>query len=90
MQTDAFAYSSLWNYNPRNTDEAGDEWNHENFSWFSEEKRQDMLYQRLLRSERLESQSDNTTGHSDLDLGARMLNEIVVGLIRKHAYIGPS
>lgn len=49
-----------------------------------------MLYQRLLRSERLESQSDSTTGHSDLDLGARMLNETVVGLIRMHAYSGPS
>jgi hypothetical protein len=49
-----------------------------------------MLYQRLLRSERLESQADNTTGHSDFDLGARMLNEIVVGLIRMHAYSGSS
>lgn len=49
-----------------------------------------MLYQRLLRSERLESQADYTTGHFDLDLGARMLNEIVVGLIRMHAYSEPS
>jgi hypothetical protein len=44
-----------------------------------------MLYQRLLRSERLEGQSDSTLGHSDLDLGARMLNEIVVGFVRKHS-----
>jgi hypothetical protein len=27
---------SLWNYNPDNTDEAGDDWNGENFSWFSD------------------------------------------------------
>jgi hypothetical protein len=25
----------LWNYNPSNTDQAGDDWNGENFSWFS-------------------------------------------------------
>lgn len=26
---------TLWNYNPYNDDEAGDDWNGENFSWFS-------------------------------------------------------
>ncbi|KAF9531115.1 cytoplasmic protein [Crepidotus variabilis] len=26
---------NLWNYNPDNTDERGDDWNGENFSWFS-------------------------------------------------------
>lgn len=28
-------HPSLWNYNPHNTDLAGDDWNGENFSWFS-------------------------------------------------------
>jgi len=27
---------SLWNYNPDNTDQEGDNWNGENFSWFSQ------------------------------------------------------
>ncbi|KDQ56751.1 glycoside hydrolase family 5 protein [Jaapia argillacea MUCL 33604] len=26
---------TLWNYNPSNTDQLGDDWNGENFSWFS-------------------------------------------------------
>ncbi|KAJ9121910.1 hypothetical protein QFC24_004492 [Naganishia onofrii] len=26
---------NLWTYNPSNTDEVGDDWNYENFSWFS-------------------------------------------------------
>jgi hypothetical protein len=29
---------TLWNYNPANTDRDGDEWNGENFSWFSAER----------------------------------------------------
>lgn len=69
---------SLWNYNPRNTDEAGDEWNHENFSWFSEDKRKDKLYERLLSSDRPENGQDQSVKPEDLDLGARMLDEIVV------------
>lgn len=27
---------SLWNYNPHNTDSHGDDWNSENFSWYSD------------------------------------------------------
>lgn len=29
---------SLWNYNPSNDDENGDDWNGENFSWFSRKR----------------------------------------------------
>ncbi|KIK68366.1 glycoside hydrolase family 5 protein [Collybiopsis luxurians FD-317 M1] len=29
---------TLWNYNPYNTDSAGDDWNGENFSWFSKRR----------------------------------------------------
>ncbi|KAJ3722722.1 glycoside hydrolase family 5 protein [Lentinula guzmanii] len=37
---------TLWNYNPYNTDLAGDEWNGENFSWFSQSRAlpRDLLY----------------------------------------------
>ncbi|PPQ71478.1 hypothetical protein CVT25_013388 [Psilocybe cyanescens] len=29
---------TLWNYNPENDDERGDDWNGENFSWFSKKR----------------------------------------------------
>ena len=68
---------SLWTYNPRNNDEVGDAWNHENFSWYSEEKRQDLLYARFLRMGR-PNEDQLAAQASDLDIGARMLDEIVV------------
>jgi hypothetical protein len=68
---------SLWTYNPRNNDQVGDAWNHENFSWYSEEKRQDLLYARFLRMGR-PNEDELATQASDLDIGARMLDEIVV------------
>lgn len=36
----SFAHFSLWNYNPHNTDSHGDDWNSENFSWYSDALRQ--------------------------------------------------
>lgn len=33
-----FLPHSLWNYNPDNTDQEGDNWNGENFSWFSQRR----------------------------------------------------
>jgi hypothetical protein len=72
-------HRSLWTYNPRNTDENGDEWNFENFSWFSEDKRQELLWARFLESDLPEKGAQaKTCDDDDLDLGARMLDEIVV------------
>lgn len=31
-------HASLWNYNPENDDSRGDDWNGENFSWFSDSR----------------------------------------------------
>ncbi|TDL16620.1 glycoside hydrolase family 5 protein [Rickenella mellea] len=56
---------TLWNYNPYNDDVAGDDWNGENFSWFS-------------RSRALDS--PNLQYHqtcADLDHGGRILRSVV-------------
>jgi hypothetical protein len=62
--TDSVSYR-LWNYNPLNEDSTGDQWNGENFSWFSK------FRARKLGMGTLE-QSDVT-----LDDGGRILESIV-------------
>lgn len=57
--------SRLWNYNPYNTDERGDDWNGENFSWFS----------RRRASPLAELSFEQTS--AGLDEGARILPAIV-------------
>jgi hypothetical protein len=69
--------NSLWTYNPSNNDKQGDAWNHENFSWFSEERRQDLLYARFLRMSKPDQQQVDDQA-TDLDVGGRLLDEIVV------------
>ena len=56
---------SLWNYNPNNSDVEGDNWNGENFSWFSHRRG---LPASLLYFEQTASSLDN---------GARILQSIV-------------
>ncbi|KXN81028.1 hypothetical protein AN958_06274, partial [Leucoagaricus sp. SymC.cos] len=56
---------TLWNYNPDNTDEEGDEWNGENFSWFSQRRAMPNF---LLEYEQ-------TSPH--LDGGGRILDAVV-------------
>lgn len=58
-------YLSLWNYNPYNTDPAGDEWNGENFSWFSRSR---ALPSSLLYHEQASPSLDN---------GGRILPSVV-------------
>lgn len=60
---------SLWNYNPGNNDTLGDDWNFENFSWFSE--------QDLDERTRLGAQG------KELDEGCRLLKAFVVSFIRE-------
>lgn len=55
----------LWNYNPDNTDLYGDDWNGENFSWFSRN--------RALPSSLLGYSQDDPT----LDNGGRILSSVV-------------
>ena len=55
----------LWNYNPFNDDQKGDDWNGENFSWFSR--------QRALPSSLLYYEQDAVT----LDNGGRILPSVV-------------
>ncbi|WVQ85927.1 hypothetical protein IAT38_008095 [Cryptococcus sp. DSM 104549] len=54
---------NLWTYNPSNRDDIGDDWNAENFSWYSEHN----------RSKALKKNEDST----DLSAGARLLDVIV-------------
>jgi len=62
--------SSLWNYNPENDDSRGDDWNGENFSWFSDSRA---------------SHRSTTSGQTlvlaqdakELDLGGRILDAVV-------------
>ncbi|KAI1792651.1 glycoside hydrolase family 5 protein [Ganoderma leucocontextum] len=56
---------TLWNYNPDNDDHAGDDWNGENFSWFSRK--------RALPSSWL----DYTQTSPTLDNGGRILRAVV-------------
>lgn len=56
---------TLWNYNPLNADDTGDEWNGENFSWFSK--------RRALPAMMLDFEQD-TIG---LDQGGRILEAVV-------------
>lgn len=55
----------LWNYNPDNDDHAGDDWNGENFSWFSRK--------RALPSSWLDYAQTSPT----LDNGGRILRAVV-------------
>ncbi|KAJ3716397.1 glycoside hydrolase superfamily [Lentinula raphanica] len=56
---------TLWNYNPYNTDLAGDDWNGENFSWFSRSR---ALPRELLYYEQSSPSLDN---------GGRILSAVV-------------
>ncbi|KAG9226684.1 hypothetical protein CCMSSC00406_0006091 [Pleurotus cornucopiae] len=56
---------TLWNYNPDNDDKRGDDWNGENFSWFSR--------QRALPSSMLSYEQDSAS----LDNGGRILDSVV-------------
>ncbi len=56
---------SLWNYNPDNDDRTGDDWNGENFSWFSQK--------RALPSSWLDHKQTSPT----LDNGGRILRAVV-------------
>ena len=63
-------HASLWNYNPENDDSRGDDWNGENFSWFSNSRA---------------SHRSKTSGQTpvlaqdtkELDLGGRILDAVV-------------
>ncbi|KAF8630871.1 hypothetical protein AX17_005230 [Amanita inopinata Kibby_2008] len=56
---------TLWNYNPHSDDRKGDDWNGENFSWFSRK--------RALPPMLLDYEQDTPT----LDNGARILDAVV-------------
>jgi hypothetical protein len=63
-------HASLWNYNPENDDSRGDDWNGENFSWFSN-----------LRASHRSTTSGQTLvlaqDAKELDLGGRILDAVV-------------
>lgn len=59
------SFKRLWNYNPLNSDQIGDDWNGENFSWFSR--------RRALPPSLLYYEQDAPS----LDNGARILPAIV-------------
>ncbi|KAH0831249.1 glycoside hydrolase family 5 protein [Lanmaoa asiatica] len=61
----SLASFTLWNYNPDNTDAHGDDWNGENFSWFSR--------QRALPPSLLDFEQSSFT----LDNGGRILPSVV-------------
>jgi hypothetical protein len=63
-------HASLWNYNPENDDSSGDDWNGENFSWFSNSRASH-------RSTTLEQTLALAQDANELDLGGRILDAVV-------------
>jgi hypothetical protein len=64
------SYASLWNYNPENDDSRGDNWNGENFSWFSNSRVGPLL---ASSGQALSLAQDA----KELDLGGRILDAVV-------------
>ncbi|KAF8328906.1 glycoside hydrolase family 5 protein [Cantharellus anzutake] len=62
---------NLWNYNPDNTDEKGDHWNGENFSWFSNSRARSRPFLDGLIDHGRHQNEDS------LDEGGRLLDVIV-------------
>lgn len=60
---------SLWNYNPENDDSRGDDWNGENFSWFSNSR----VGPHTASGQTLVLAQDA----KELDLGGRILDAVV-------------
>lgn len=71
-----FGFGSLWNYNPLNTDEWGDSWNNESFSWFSTSA---VTEERLERAAKLAAEEGEDETMAMLNVGARILDAIEVG-----------
>lgn len=69
LETNAVHFN-LWNYNPANRDDVGDDWNAESFSWFSEDNRR-----KAIAAAPADQQAAMAT---DLDVGARLLDVLVV------------
>lgn len=65
----SLVHFSLWAYNPHNTDSHGDDWNSENFSWYSDASRH-------LEIEDA-PESDRSLVASSPDTGGRLLGVIV-------------
>jgi hypothetical protein len=66
----AILHASLWNYNPENDDSSGDNWNGENFSWFSNSR---AGYRSMTSGQTLALAQDA----NELDLGGRILDAVV-------------
>lgn len=60
---------NLWNYNPLNTDALGDDWNAENFSWYSDANRQ--------RTLDAAPASEAAVAATSPDTGGRLLDALV-------------
>jgi hypothetical protein len=65
----------LWNYNPLNSDQHGDSWNEENFSWFSSS---DVTEERLEAASKLAVEHGEDETMAMLNIGARILDAIEV------------
>jgi hypothetical protein len=63
-------HTSLCNYNPKNDDSRGDDWNGENFSWFSNSR---ASHRNTTPGQKLVLAQDA----SELDLGGRILDAVV-------------
>ncbi|GAA5899696.1 uncharacterized protein JCM6883_005961 [Sporobolomyces salmoneus] len=64
---------NFWNYNPLNTDQWGDSWNNENFSWFSTSA---VSEERLEEAKKLAGEQGEDAEMAVLNVGARILDAI--------------
>ncbi|GAA5952203.1 hypothetical protein JCM3765_001906 [Sporobolomyces pararoseus] len=64
---------NLWNYNPLNTDEWGDSWNNESFSWFSTS---DVTEEAIEQASKLAIEDGEDEIMAMLNVGARILDAV--------------
>lgn len=82
----SLASFSLWAYNPHNTDSAGDDWNSENFSWYSDATRHFEISSAADGEEKQAAAGSPDTGGRLLDVIVRPYAIATAGVPLSHKF----